>query len=132
MKDSQLIILTSFITALKLHQETLPQETIKQLKEIANNLESKVIELDAIAKTTPTLNDLYNNSFQTLLSRAAQRKMGQNFYPSDEEEDTTINNITEDIRPEVARIAAMLDEIKASQILASDNPPETARQLLNE
>ncbi len=133
MKDSQFIILTSFITALKLHQEPLPKDSITQLNEIANNLENKVIELDAIAKTIPTLNLLYNSAFQSLISPSAHRKMGQEFYPSDEEdeEDTTIDNITRDIRPEVKRIEAILDSIKASKILSSDNPPETARQLLN-
>jgi hypothetical protein len=54
--------------------------------------------LDAIAKSISPLKDLYDTAFQSLLSRSAVRKMGQEFYPSDEEEeDPTIDNITRDI-----------------------------------
>lgn len=133
MKDSQIIILTSFLTALKLHQESLPNDIITQLQEIAKNLESKVIELDAIAENYPTLKPLYHSAFQSLLSRSSLRKMGQGFYPSDEpDEDETIDNMTRDIRPEVERIEKDLDIIiKATKILSSDNPTETARQEFN-
>jgi hypothetical protein len=133
MKDSQIIILTSFLTALKLHQESLPNDIITQLQEIAKNLESKVRELDAIAENYPTLKPLYHSAYQSLLSRSSQRKMGQGFYPSDEpEEDETMDNMTRDIRPEVERIEKDLDIIiKATKILSSDNPTETARQEFN-
>lgn len=132
MKDSQSIILTSFITALKLYQEPLPNNIIEQLNEIANNLETRVTELDAIAQNILAFKNLYDQAFQSLLSRSATRKMGQEFFPSDEEEkDFTIENITPDIREEVERIEANLSIMKASEILLSNDPSETARQQFN-
>ncbi|MGB5592530.1 MAG: hypothetical protein WBM62_00645 [Crocosphaera sp.] len=68
--------------------------------------------MDAIAKSISPLKDLYDTAFQSLLSRSAVRKMGQEFYPSDEEEeDPTIDNITRDITSYVARIEANLNNI---------------------
>ncbi|MGB5768511.1 MAG: hypothetical protein WBM32_01375, partial [Crocosphaera sp.] len=87
MTDAQFLLLTSFITALKWYEQPLPKQIIKQLNDIGTDLENKVIELDAIAKSIPPLKDLYDKAFQSLLSRSAVRKMGQEFYPSDEEEE---------------------------------------------
>ncbi|MGB5595982.1 MAG: hypothetical protein WBM62_18385 [Crocosphaera sp.] len=132
MTDAQFLLLTSFITALKWYEQPLPKQIIKQLNDIGTDLENKVIELDAIAKSIPPLKDLYDKAFQSLLSRSAVRKMGQEFYPSDEEEEyPTIENITRDITSDVTKIEANLDNMIASLILSSDNPSEAARQQFN-
>ena len=76
MKDAETLILKAFLVSLYQQQSPLPQDVLVQLKDIAQSLETRILELHDLAINTPTLADAYQNARLQLASTAAKRGMG--------------------------------------------------------
>ena len=139
MKDLEKLILKAFLTALSQQRSPLPDTVQVKLGEIAQSLDTKVIELKNLATNTPRLTNYYENTYLWLTSTAAERVAGLKFLPADNHEDDDsgeIYNTTRDTRDSIEEMKQIVAEIEdkfeqAPQVLAAPNPVQAARNLFN-
>lgn len=126
MRDADKIILKAFLAALSQQQSPLSEEVKSQLAAIAQSLENRVGELDAIAKNIPTLQPVYLNAIDSLQPANSERTKGLDTLPAQPDESDIgkeISNITRNVS---------VDELeKIVAILTSDNPAAAARKTFN-
>ena len=140
MKDSESLILYSFLFALSQQRHPLPATVMNKMQDIAQSLETRVIELYDLAIATPQLTASYKNAYRWLTATAAERGMGLAFMPApdDETDDKEQSNLSADVGSYVqemqtvlAAIEQRLDTQKAVQILSAPNPPNAAQREFN-
>jgi hypothetical protein len=87
--------LKAFVMALSQQTEPLPAVLQAQLKAIGLNLPNRVIELEAIAASLPSLKRAYDAAMAELRAIAAQRGKGvppAPFTPADHKQNTELSN----------------------------------------
>ena len=124
MNDSEALTLQAFLAALIKQQEPLSDEAQAQLEEIAQSLETRVMELHDLALSTTTLAESYQNARDQLISTAAERGLGLEFLPN--RFDNTEENNNRDI-DNILRI----DFRRATRILSAPDSVQAARQAFN-
>lgn len=140
MKDSESLILYSFLFALSQQHEALPATVVAKIQEIAQSLETRVTELYDLAIATAQLTSDYQNAYRWLTSTAAERGLGLNFPPAKDEatSDKEQLNISADIGPSVTEMQRVLlaieqriDPQTAGQILSGANPTTAVQRQVN-
>lgn len=86
MKDVELLILKSFAYAV-MRQKELPDAIRQQIQLIARSFNSRIAELDALARSSTLLSSDYQWAYSSLTSNAAERGMGIDFVAADYDED---------------------------------------------
>jgi len=139
MKDADALILKAFLAALCQQPSPLSQEVTIQLRDIAQTLEARILDLDDLAKSTPVLAESYKQSRRWLASTAAERGMGLKFLPADaagDDNNREIDNITRDTRSAIEQTQQVFSAIdaklsQAPQVLSASNPVQAAKQTFN-
>jgi hypothetical protein len=139
MKDAEALILKAFLAALCQQPSPLSEEITIQLRDIAQSLEARILDLDDLAKSTPVLAESYKQSRRWLTSTAAERGMGLKFLPADAVDDNNnqeTDNITPDTRSAIEKTQEVFAAIdaklsQASQVLSAPNPVQAAKQTFN-
>jgi len=139
MKDLDKLTLTAFLAALCQQQSPLSDEVQAQLREIAQSLETQVMDLHNLAINTPDLKNSYNNARLCLNSLAAQNEIGLKNLPAENHEDNDneeTSNTTRDARDDIEGMKQVVAEIEnkseqASQVLAAPDPVKAARNWFN-
>lgn len=86
MKDVELLILKSFAYA-AMRQNALPDIIQQRIQAIASSFDTRVAELDALARSSPLLAKDYRWAYSYLTGSAAERGLGADFLPADYDED---------------------------------------------
>lgn len=86
MKDVERLILKSFAYAV-MQQKDLPNAIRQHIQAVANSFDTRVAELDAIARSSPLLEPNYSWAYDILSGSAAERGLGADFPPADYDED---------------------------------------------
>jgi hypothetical protein len=123
MKDTDKIILKAFLAALSQQQSPLSDEVKSQLADIAQSLDNRVRELDAIANNNLSLKPFYLAAYDNLVGEGSERAKGLDSIPAKPSESDTgreISNITRKVNVE--------DLEKVLEILAAANPITAAKQ----
>jgi hypothetical protein len=139
MKDADALILKAFLAALCQQPSPLSEEVTIQLRDIAQTLEARILDLDDLAKSTPVLAESYKQSRRWLASTAAERGMGLKFLPADaagDDNNREIDNITRDTRSAIEQTQQVFSAIdaklsQAPQVLSASNPVQAAKQTFN-
>ncbi|MCG8364734.1 MAG: hypothetical protein MJA27_15580 [Pseudanabaenales cyanobacterium] len=121
MNDTETVILHSFLFAVHEQAEPLPEQITKQIQEISQDLENRVMELDAVAQSTPSLTPLYKDALDQLLGQSAQRMKGLENQPGELKNPPKRSNV-------VRVISQQTTPENAQEILSSPNPPNAAQQ----
>ncbi len=128
MKDAETLILQAFLASLYQQQSPLPQEFHIKLREIAQSLEARILELHDLAINTPTLANSYRQARQQLSSTAAERGMGIKHLkywsasdPQNSGRSTEGDNVTPDAQ-EAIKILKKAIENNQKKYDESDNP----------
>lgn len=90
MKDVELLILKSFAYAI-MRQKDLPDAIRQRIQAIAHSFNTRIAELDALARESPLLAKDYRWAYSTLTGNAAERGLGADFLPADYDEDGPAN-----------------------------------------
>jgi hypothetical protein len=137
MKDSEKVILTSFLYALARQEKPLPEAVQSRLNAIADSYGKNIAALRDIALENVSLQPFYQQSFAYLLDSAQERKMGSDFLPAEnpERENAEIENITRDPNTEIDRLERIIKNIetkldRSRAILADSNSVNSARKEL--
>lgn len=90
--------LTAFITALGQQDNALPEGLQKQLHAIAQSLETRIVELPAIAASLPSLNQAYQTAMSEAQTDAPSTTLVSNTNQSDSDKlfDRAVNILTAD------------------------------------
>jgi len=137
MKDVELLILKSFAFAVA-RQNALPDTVQQRIKQIAESFQSRVADLDALARSSPLLTANYRWAYSALTSNAAERGMGGFALPADHDEDGPSNELSNIVsapeRYQLDEDQAILNAIDSrinkanpqgiQQALLSDNPSQ--------
>ncbi len=99
-------ILTAFVSALAHQDESLPLELQNQLNAIGQNLETRIVELPAIAASLPSLNQAYQLALEDTLPDKGEQ--GATFVSTSFERRT-------ELREQVAQIFSDSDPVQAAQ-----------------
>lgn len=136
MKDAEALTLKAFLAALYQQQTPLCEDVKLQLREIAQSLETRTLDLHQLAISTPTLKEPYKDARRWLTSTAAERGMGLKFLPGDEADDhdnQETPNITRDVQSQIEKTTELFKAIEAkleqaSQVLSASEPVKAAKQ----
>lgn len=119
LSDSDAIIVQAFLFALHQHAGPLPPAALQTLQDIAPSLETRVMELQQLAQSMPTLATPYDHAYMTLLNPAARRSKGLDEPPAPEPNpDELLNNI---------RLLSLDDTKKILQDAAPENAIKKTR-----
>lgn len=143
MKDVELLILKSFAYAV-MQQRALPDAIRQQIKLIAASFNTRVAELDALARSSSLLASDYRWAYSALTNSAAERGMGIDFVPADYDEDgpshESGNIVSAPERHQLDEARAMLDAVDSrvnqakpqalALALSSDNPYQALTNLV--
>jgi hypothetical protein len=135
MKDTEKLTLKAFLFALSQQNSPLPDKATSSMQEIAESLESRIMDLDDLALELTALKEPYKKARRWLTTRAAERGMGLDFLPATDDggaSDRETPNITRDVRSEIEKMEQLLAEIdakieRAPSILAAVNPVRAAQ-----
>ncbi|MGF1537771.1 MAG: hypothetical protein ACFB4J_15005 [Elainellaceae cyanobacterium] len=135
MKHAELLILRSFFYALAQQQAALSDVIKAQINQIGQSLDARVSELDALAKSTPSLAVPYKDARKWLVNYAAERGMGLDFMADedDETDDVEQENLARDLDPhleEMKRAFEVIDKKldNPAQVLTASDPVQAVRQ----
>ncbi|MGK7877329.1 MAG: hypothetical protein AB4426_29735 [Xenococcaceae cyanobacterium] len=139
MKDAEARIIKAFLAALSQERSPLSEEVREKLVGIAQSLETRVMDLHALALSIPTLATSYKDARLLLIATAAERDKTGRILPDIEDEDESegeIINIMRDTRSEVKQLKRILETIdskfdRAPQVLSSSDPVQAAREEFN-
>ncbi|MGB3615338.1 MAG: hypothetical protein WBA10_16210, partial [Elainellaceae cyanobacterium] len=135
MKDSDILVLRSFFYALAQQQAALPDTVNAQMNQIAQSLDTRVSELNALARSTPTLAAPYKSALRWLVNHAAERGMGLDALPDkyDETDNVEQENLARnldthfnDMKQAFEIIDQKLDN--PAQVLTAPDPVQAIRQ----
>ncbi len=139
LKDAEALTLKAFLAALSQQRSPISDKVKAKLGEIAQSLETRVMDLHDLAIATPTLETPYKNARLCLASTAAERSKGP--LPADDSEDDDndnkeTDNITRDSRSaieEMKRVLATIDSKfnQAARVLSAPDPVQAAQQEFN-
>lgn len=143
MKDVELLILKSFAYAI-MRQKDLPDAIRQSIQSIANSFNTRIAELDAIARSSPLLATDYRWAYSTLTGNAAERGLGAAVLPADYDEDGPANEPSNIVSaPERYQIDADKKTLEAidsrlnkasiegvQQALSSENPNQNLANLI--
>jgi len=117
--DAELITIEAFIIALYQQREPLPEGVSAEIADIAESLETRVIDLHNLAIKTPALTAPYQEASRRLDSQAAERGMGLDrlkFWsesdPQSSGSSTEGDNVTPDARDNIERLEKAVEKIK--------------------
>ena len=135
MKDTEKLTLEAFLFALSQQNSPLPERMANSMQEIAESLESRVMDLHDLALEITALKEPYKKARRWLTTRAAERGMGLDFLPATDDggaSDRETPNLTRDVRSDIEKMQQPLAEIEAKldrapSILAAANPVQAAR-----
>ncbi len=90
MNSSDIIILQSFLNALRQLDQPLPNKIQKQLNEFGKSLKgnsTNIGQLDTIAKPYEPLNEIYKTELTSLVTSGAEKSKGTGNLPPEEKPD---------------------------------------------
>jgi hypothetical protein len=139
MRDADALILKAFLAALCQQRSPLSQEVTIQLRDIAQSLKSRILDLHDLAINTPVLTEPYRDARRWLTSTAAERGMGLKFLPADatdDDDEGETDNIIRDTRSAIEKTKQVFAAIEAKfeqapQVLSNPNPVQAAKQTFN-
>lgn len=141
MKDAEIIIIKAFLFALSQQQNSLDEDIVLELQAVASSLENRVMDLHTLALNNQNLRSPYENARLCLISTAAERGIGIDVLPAEdngEEKSREIENISRDTQKDTAKMEKVLaaidsqyHQVEASQVFAATNPIQAIRNRLN-